>query len=1116
MAKRDMFADLTADGLGKYQDRNAQVLREERARELDERIKKFFARERSVEWANAVEDFCRQETIQNEDVFELSLEAHRLPKMKTEAKMILEKHRQQLEEEKRAAAAAAAAEAARIAEEKRKAAAAAAAEAARIAEEKRKAAAAAAAAAAAKIVDDANALDRTVEALAQAPRSRYWCGEVRQTDADFKALPRESRILCKKLPLLEQLLKEVSAVEESASFDERIVTLDKDKKRDAAWTTAVRELYKKLTPALRKYLTELDRLEKMYKKSYEIEYEPVFKPYRQCVDAVLGGRMTQEVRRQYAELDSKRKNVPFNLGDYIPDFAKRWSTAGEAVAQENRRIKAEEEQKRLNEYATALEECLERVEKSSSITADMCKTFRTLDGKFKGFDANALASRISNLSKRMTDARKRVTDAEAAIRAREEAEKRAAAERRERERRRQARAARTKMIVKIVLVVLAVAAGVAAVAVPAAIFEGVRPWIIGGALIVFALFVRGFLPRIFDWEFPKWLNGILFWASAVAAGATTYLAYGADHSSTAAYAICLGAVALLFSPVGLSVDVLVREGFSDWKSEMDYYYSYEGPLFTYDFITYLVSGALTTLAVYFSTANSIALIVAAVVAVVLAVVILSFYVDMDSVGRFIGILLGIGAIAAVLILPIVLFENASAWIVGLLLVALAIFLRHALPKMKDWDFPTWLHITVNWILLIVAFICLIRRSSMADGNVWAVCTTLATLAWGPMGAGLVCLFTSGFEDWVDDMQDPYDYEGGLFASDCVVYFTAALFAIILVGSLATTAITVAAVFLITFFSLMLLVFCYDDWDEEEVTLTVNVIATLTALVLLFCGRGAVLCAVAVLVATAIVNLIIWKTTNSFLLGLADEPDAVAALISFIALVISVLVLVWGYGFDDFKVKDGVLVKCYSNEEVIDLSGSEYDDIIAIDKKAFKGKKKLESIILPENITEIGDNAFYNCKSLEEIVIPDSVETIGSYAFYGCTSLAEIDLPDSLCEVEEYTFYSCTSLKTVTLPHETTTVGAYSFAYTSSLETVWMWGVKRIEKHAFDYSGVEDIYLESELYYIGYTVFRGDVERTIHYDGDWSDVDTDNWGSQEWYHKADVVVDDWHGRERYGN
>jgi hypothetical protein len=42
-----------------------------------------------------------------------------------------------------------------------------------------------------------------------------------------------------------------------------------------------------------------------------------------------------------------------------------------------------------------------------------------------------------------------------------------------------------------------------------------------------------------------------------------------------------------------------------------------------------------------------------------------------------------------------------------------------------------------------------------------------------------------------------------------------------------------------------------------------------------------------------------------------------------------------------------------------------------------------NVIIPDNVTTIGDYAFSYCSGLTEVAIPDSVTTIGSGAFDGC-------------------------------------------------------------------------------------------------------------------------------------
>ena len=54
---------------------------------------------------------------------------------------------------------------------------------------------------------------------------------------------------------------------------------------------------------------------------------------------------------------------------------------------------------------------------------------------------------------------------------------------------------------------------------------------------------------------------------------------------------------------------------------------------------------------------------------------------------------------------------------------------------------------------------------------------------------------------------------------------------------------------------------------------------------------------------------------------------------------------------------------------------------------------VESAVLPDSLSEIGDWAFAACGALEEIQLPDSVRKIGTHAFIDCSRLREISLPD---------------------------------------------------------------------------------------------------------------------------
>ena len=50
---------------------------------------------------------------------------------------------------------------------------------------------------------------------------------------------------------------------------------------------------------------------------------------------------------------------------------------------------------------------------------------------------------------------------------------------------------------------------------------------------------------------------------------------------------------------------------------------------------------------------------------------------------------------------------------------------------------------------------------------------------------------------------------------------------------------------------------------------------------------------------------------------------------------------------------------------------------------------MTDIVIPDNVTCIGDYAFYNHYCMTSITIPDSVTSIGESAFDGCSSLETV-------------------------------------------------------------------------------------------------------------------------------
>ena len=93
---------------------------------------------------------------------------------------------------------------------------------------------------------------------------------------------------------------------------------------------------------------------------------------------------------------------------------------------------------------------------------------------------------------------------------------------------------------------------------------------------------------------------------------------------------------------------------------------------------------------------------------------------------------------------------------------------------------------------------------------------------------------------------------------------------------------------------------------------------------------------------------------------------------------------------------------------------------------------LESVVLPETLSEIGTSAFENCKKLTSVKLPEGLWSIGERAFYG-TGLTEIDLPDNLYSIKAFAFTG-TNIKELVIPGNVEHFYQYSL-YCPSLEKI---------------------------------------------------------------------------------
>ena len=151
-----------------------------------------------------------------------------------------------------------------------------------------------------------------------------------------------------------------------------------------------------------------------------------------------------------------------------------------------------------------------------------------------------------------------------------------------------------------------------------------------------------------------------------------------------------------------------------------------------------------------------------------------------------------------------------------------------------------------------------------------------------------------------------------------------------------------------------------------------------------------------------------------------------------------------------------------------------DSVTDIGKCAFYFCSSLSNIVIPDSVTSIGNDAFLRCSSLSNIVISDSVTSIGNGAFLGCSSLSNIVIPDSVTSIGNDAFSDCSSLSSIVIPDSVTDIGNDAFSHCSSLSNIVVPNsVISIGDRAFwDCSFLSNIVISDSVTNIGNGAFHG--------------------------------------------
>lgn len=94
--------------------------------------------------------------------------------------------------------------------------------------------------------------------------------------------------------------------------------------------------------------------------------------------------------------------------------------------------------------------------------------------------------------------------------------------------------------------------------------------------------------------------------------------------------------------------------------------------------------------------------------------------------------------------------------------------------------------------------------------------------------------------------------------------------------------------------------------------------------------------------------------------------------------------------------------------------------------------KLQTVILPTNVTLISNQAFQECTGLFSVTLGPNITSIGNFCFGNCPLLNSITLPSKLTTIGTRAFWHCSGITSMTIPASVNSIGDGAFTYCSSL------------------------------------------------------------------------------------
>ena len=168
---------------------------------------------------------------------------------------------------------------------------------------------------------------------------------------------------------------------------------------------------------------------------------------------------------------------------------------------------------------------------------------------------------------------------------------------------------------------------------------------------------------------------------------------------------------------------------------------------------------------------------------------------------------------------------------------------------------------------------------------------------------------------------------------------------------------------------------------------------------------------------------------------------------------------------DFKINNNGVLKQYdgNKKEVIIPEG-----VKVIGKEAFCNNSEIESVFMPDTVEIIGDRAFDHCDSLKRVDLSNNLTQIGIDAFHGC-KLETLILPEGITEIGECAF-KWSGLHRISLPFSLKKIGRSAFSECKLQELDLPEGLEEIGRDAFKFVDFDEITIPSSVKEVGLGAF----------------------------------------------